>query len=268
MSVNRAVQAAQRRRAGPPEPSPPGKSMPQPSINSAQMFAGQNRQQQQGRPQQQQIPSQQQSTGGALNSVSKMTIPQAITLITLRLGALETKMIQLETSGVSMYEGHDHADNGVIQSIMERLDIIEKRLVDGLPTANSSASNSEIQILKQQFETVKQSVIQSKGISGAIVNENRSLKTQFESVKQELINTKELVTTLQNLALENSQKILELSINPSVEQFLEFPIEDAENGENDEYGENGENDEYVDYDTMTVEPNLKELIENEINASS
>jgi hypothetical protein len=228
------------------------------------MFAGQNRQQQQGRQQQQQIPVQQPSAGGALSSVNKMTIPQAITLITLRLGALETKMIQLETQGVSMYEGHDHADNGVIQSIMERLDIIEKRLVEGVPTANSSTSNSEIQILKQQFETVKQSVIQSKGISGAIVNENRSLKTQFETVKQELINTKELVTTLQNLALENSQKILELSINPS-EQFLEFPIEDGENVEN---GEDVEYVEDVDYDTMTVEPNLKELIENEINASS
>lgn len=267
MSVNRAVQAAQRRRAGPPEPSVPGKSMPQPSINSAQMFAGQNRQQQQGRQQQQQqqIPAQQPSAGGALNSVNKMTIPQAITLITLRLGALETKMIQLETQGVSTYEGNGHADDGVIQSIMERLDIIEKRLVEGVPTANSSASNSEVQILKQQFETVKQSVIQSKGISGAIVNENRSLKTQIESVKQELINTKELVTTLQNLALENSQKILELSINPSMEQFLEFPIEDVENVENGEYVEDGEE---VDYDTITVEPNLKELIENEINASS
>lgn len=261
MSANRAVQAAQRRRAGPPEPSPPGKSTPQPSINSAQMFAGQNRQQQ-GRQQQQQIPAQQPSAGGAINSVNKMTIPQAITLITLRLGALETKMIQLETQGAHMYEGNGHADDGVIQSIMERLDIIEKRLVEGVPTASSSVSNSEIQILKQQFETVKQSVIQSKGISGAIVNENRSLKTQFESVKQELINTKELVTTLQNLALENSQKILELSINPSMEQFLEFPIEDGENGEYVENGEDGE------YDTMTVEPNLKELIENEINAST
>jgi hypothetical protein len=260
MSANRAVQAAQRRRAGPPEPSPPGKSMPQPSINSAQMFSGQNRQQQQqqGRQQQQQQIPTQQSAGGALNSVNKMTIPQAITLITLRLGSLETKMIQLETSGgVSMYEGHDHSDNGVIQSIMERLDIIEKRLVEGVPTSNSSVSNSEVQILKQQFETVKQSVIQSKGISSAIVNENRTLKNQIDGFKQELVSTKELVTTLQNLALENSQKILELTINPSGEQFLDLPIEDVEN------------DEYVEEDdTITVETNLKELIESEINAST
>ena len=38
MSANRSVQAAQRRRAGPPEPAAPGRG-PQPSINSSQMFA-------------------------------------------------------------------------------------------------------------------------------------------------------------------------------------------------------------------------------------
>ena len=38
MSANRSVQAAQRRRAGPPEPATPGRG-PQPSINSSQMFA-------------------------------------------------------------------------------------------------------------------------------------------------------------------------------------------------------------------------------------
>ena len=44
MSANRSVQAAQRRRAGPTnsEPGIPGRG-PQPSINSAQMFANQAR---------------------------------------------------------------------------------------------------------------------------------------------------------------------------------------------------------------------------------
>lgn len=44
MSANRSVQAAQRRRAGPTnaEPAIPGRG-PQPSINSAQMFANQSR---------------------------------------------------------------------------------------------------------------------------------------------------------------------------------------------------------------------------------
>jgi glycosyltransferase involved in cell wall biosynthesis len=43
MSGNRSVQSAQRRRAGPPEPQVPGRGGPQPSINSAQMFASQVR---------------------------------------------------------------------------------------------------------------------------------------------------------------------------------------------------------------------------------
>ena len=48
MSQNRAVQAAQRRRAGGPEPAAPGRG-PQPSINSSQLFSqGQQGQQGQG----------------------------------------------------------------------------------------------------------------------------------------------------------------------------------------------------------------------------
>ena len=51
MSANRSVQAAQRRRAGGPEPAAPGRG-PQPSINSSQMFSGQGQQQQQQQQQQ------------------------------------------------------------------------------------------------------------------------------------------------------------------------------------------------------------------------
>ena len=40
MSANRSVQAAQRRRAAPQDGGMPGRG-PQPSINSAQMFANQ-----------------------------------------------------------------------------------------------------------------------------------------------------------------------------------------------------------------------------------
>jgi hypothetical protein len=106
MSANRSVQAAQRRRAGPTsEPGIPGRG-PQPSINSAQLFANQARpgqgpsmptgrlagQQAEMQQKQQMQQMQQQKTEG-ISSVSKMTIPQAITLITLRLGALESKII-------------------------------------------------------------------------------------------------------------------------------------------------------------------------------
>ena len=66
MSGNRSVQAAQRRRAGPPEPQYQNRG-PTTSINSAQTFNNSEP-----------LPIVPQHT--------KMSIHQAITLITLRLG--------------------------------------------------------------------------------------------------------------------------------------------------------------------------------------
>jgi hypothetical protein len=113
MSANRSIQAAQRRRAGPTnaEPAIPGGG-PQPSIKSAQMFANQAKPgsgpniptgrlagQQAAAAQKQQMQQQQQTKAEGLSSVSKMTVPQAITLITLRLGAVETKLINMQETG-------------------------------------------------------------------------------------------------------------------------------------------------------------------------
>ena len=116
MSANRSVQAAQRRRAGGPEPVAPGRG-PQPSISSSQIFTGQpqhpangriagqqaNLQQQQMQQQRQQ---QMQQQGGVDSGVSKISIAQAITLITLRLGKAELQLYEL---------AHQMASGGVGQ---------------------------------------------------------------------------------------------------------------------------------------------------------
>ena len=221
MSANRSVQAAQRRRATPQEGGMPGSKGPQPSINSAQLFANQARpgsgpnmptgrlagqqaalqQKQMQQPQQQQ--QQQQPEG--ISGVSKMTIAQAITLITLRLGAVETKMMALEHespqgTGAS-FDGQENMvliDKNVIQSIVSRLESLEKRSTTG---TGSSVSGPEVALLKQQFETVKQAVIQTKGVT-------TTMKTQVDSLKNELIETRELLSALQNLTMENSQKLM------------------------------------------------------------
>ena len=217
MSANRSVQAAQRRRAGPQEGGMPGSKGPQPSINSAQLFAnqarpgsgpnmptgrlaGQQAAMQQKQMQQPQKQQQQQPEG--ISGVSKMTIAQAITLITLRLGAVETKMMALEhespNQGTS-FDGQENMvliDKNVIQSIVSRLESLEKR-----STTGSSSSGPEVALLKQQFETVKQAVIQTKGATV-------TMKTQVDSLKNELIETRELLSALQNLTMENSQKLM------------------------------------------------------------
>lgn len=243
MSANRSVQAAQRRRAGPPETgSRP--QFPQPSINSAQLFANQARSgpgpnipngrlagQHAALQQQQQMQQQMNSkeSNDKLSSVNKMTINQAITLITLRLGAIETKLMH----------GGDRSEMGstdteVMKTVINRLSDLENRAA----TVNSAASNSsasvEIALLKQQVEAISK---QNKG-----VKEVANLKTQIEELRNELKETNNLLSVLQNVVLENSQKILELSMPP--EEEYDEPYK--------------EQNEIVGND-------LKEMIESELN---
>ena len=284
MSANRSVQAAQRRRAGPTnsEPGIPGRG-PQPSINSAQMFANQARpgqgpsiptgrlagqqaamQQQQMQQQQQQQSQGQQSQGQQntkLSSVTKMTIPQAITLITLRLGVLESKLTNMTEGGhnLNLY-GESEIDTGFLQSIMERLETIEKR-----PVSTTGSISPELNIIKQQFETVKQAAVQSKTSTVNLAKENVALKTQLENLRKELTETKELVTVLQNLAMDNSKKILDLSIGKSIEYECDFNESNmVDLGEGTETLNFNELQKYIEQNEI-IETDLKQLIESELN---
>ena len=260
MSSNRSVQAAQRRRAGPPDAGVPRKT-PQPSINSSQMFSGQPT----GRLQQQQVPVQQkQEQPEKLSTVSKMTIPQAITLITLRLGALESKSLNMpEMHGINS----NSSDSEMMQSVMLRLESLEKRSGTGI--------TPELNLLKQQFEVMKQSVVQTKGSSATLIKENVSLKSQIENLRKELVETKELLTSLQNLTIHNSQQILDLSKDVYPENFIdaEGPVDEL--NDIDVSNEFTNLQELMDDAEVTenesseiVGNNLKQIIESELNTSS
>jgi hypothetical protein len=285
MSANRSVAAAQRRRAGPPEPAPPGRG-PQPSINSSQMFGNQQRSgtagqntpsgrlagqhaamsQKQMMSQKQQELYQEPQSG--LNGINKMTIAQAITLITLRLGKVETQLFNATSQpSYSMnLENDDNVlvDKNVITSLISRIDILEKKQ----GTTTSGASSQDINILKQQFETIKPLVIQSKTSSAMF-------KQHIDALKTDLAETKELVVALQNLTMDNSNKIIAFNSifnSDASETFMD-------NSEvNDEFSEQLVFDQsqlVVDDSTEEVEQtdnngtsftNLKELIEQELNA--
>ena len=286
MSANRSVQAAQRRRAGPPEPSAPGRG-PQPSINSSQMFAaGANQRmgpgsgqvsgrlagQQAALSQKQMMEQQKQqmsnNSADALGSIKKMTIAQAITLITLRLGKVETQLFSAgsQPSYTMNLDNDDNVlvDKNVITSLISRIDILEKKQ----GTSTSTGSSQEINILKQQFETIKPLVIQSKTSSAAF-------KQHIEALKTDLAETKELVVALQNLTMDNSNKIIAFNSifnSDASETFID-------NSEvNDEFSEQLVFDQsqlVVDDSIEELEQNnnngtsftnLKELIEQELNA--
>ena len=244
MRSNNSIQSAQRRRAGPTEQSRP---TPQPSINSAQMFSNQQQQQQM-----QQMKPKAIDKKEGLSSVSKMTIPQAITLITLRLGAIESKMMNgTESHGLGL-ETIDGVNTEIIQTILSRLDALERNPV--------STSSSELTLLKQQFETIKQSTIQMKTHVANLIKENASLKTQIVNIKKDLEDKGELLNALNTITMENSQKIMEFSLPITTDTDTD---NNMNNELNDFINEANSGEGEADY----LGTDLKQLIESELRCN-
>ena len=266
MSQNRAVQAAQRRRAGGPEPAAPGRG-PQPSINSSQMFAqgqqqgqgqirpgtsgrlaGQQAQLQQQQMQQQMHQQMQEPKDQGLASVNRMTLAQAITLITLRLGKVETHLHEQDQS----HFANPGLDSGIIDVIMSRLEALESQGPSATSNAASNVSSLEVSALKQNIEVLKTAVSQSKSTITVLTNEHRALKNEVEALKSEL-------AALQSMTMENNQQIMQLSL--AVDLDPELNLEEASNGENDD----SSNDDATNTNTSEiVGTDLKELIEKEL----
>jgi hypothetical protein len=279
MSANRSVQAAQRRRAGGPEPAAPGRG-PQPSISSSQMFTGQPQHPANGRlagqqaqlqqqQMQQQRQQQMQPQGGAESGVSKISIAQAITLITLRLGKAELQLYELAhqmaeggvghqfNSSAEGAEGMVLIDQNLIDSIMSRLESLEKRSATSTGAGSSSA---DVTLLKQQFEAIKPSIAQNTKVATALTKEQKEHKLIVDALKSELSETKELLAALQAMSMDNSQKIFELmsgeqliadgNLEEDLEQDLQ--VDDVESEEVSEL--------------LITGNSLKGLIEQELNA--
>ena len=264
MSQNRAVQAAQRRRAGGPEPVAPGRG-PQPSINSSQMFsqpqgqqvrpgtsgrlAGQQAQLQQQQMQQQMKQQMQEPKDQGLASVNRMTLAQAITLITLRLGKVETHLHEQDQS----HFANPGLDSGIIDVIMSRLDALETQSqspsISTSSTATASASSLEVSALKQNIEVLKTAISQSKSTITVLTNEHKALKNEVEALKSEL-------TALQSMTMENSQQIMKLELAVGLDTELVLEVD----GSNDEE----EDEDDVNDNSEIVGTDLKDLIEKEL----
>jgi hypothetical protein len=187
-----------------------------------------------------------------------MTVAQAITLITLRLGKVETQLL----SNGSFADDEDHimVDKNVIQSLLTRIDALEKRPETSSNSSGASLSqdaSQSLSLVKQQFETIKPVVVQSKNALAA-------LKQQFEQTKTELAETKELLAALQNLTMDNSQKIMALNSvfleGNGTNMFLNDELlNDDEEGESNDL-----EDELID-SSEVIGMDLKEMIESELN---
>ena len=188
MSASRSVAAAQRRRAGPPEPQQ--LRGPNTSINSSQVFS-QNQQlkpgttgrlagQQAALQQQQYLQGQSQSQNQSQNSnqaTSKMSVAQAITLITLRLGRVEHQLQNLDPSS-----NNEGMDSSLIDSILQRLDMLEH---DEKPnTINNSQVQDDFIKIKQQLEINKTGIISIRNSSAVNTKDVRIVKNEIELLRQ------------------------------------------------------------------------------------
>ena len=166
-SSSRSIAAARSRRAGESQPPVSG-GRPGTSIGSHAAFA-----QQQMPPQPpnnvrvskgpiQQQPQQQQQMSQNGFPFSKLSISDAIGLITLRLGRVEQFVIDYATNdesspstGSGIPENSKIVDNSVLTTIINRLDSLEKREGSGV-NASSVASLEQVSKLEKELKETKE----------------------------------------------------------------------------------------------------------------
>ena len=128
-----------------------------------------------------------------VSGVTKMTIAQAITLITLRLGSVETKLNREFNHNVN------NIDEETLVNVSNRLDSLESKI-------NLSSSTD----YKQQIDNLTQAIIQSKNFSNTLMKENKELKTQLATLKKEMTDVKQLIENVKNMAMSNETKIFQM----------------------------------------------------------
>ena len=227
MSGNRANAAARNRRSGGgPEMQPP---MPQgrPQVRP-------------GQPQHQQ---QQLNPGPGLPK--QMTIQNAVALITIRLGRVETFMQRFDGENPSD-ENERLVDDGVFNSIVSRLDALERG----------------------------HKLMTAKSVTTPVLNNESTdkLSEEVHNLKAEVSQVKDLLLKLQSFTMETNQKLLDVVMREDdVQKHLVF----VENENDEEYsgqeysGQDYSGQEYSGQDIVgSLNVNLKEIIQKELAFSA
>jgi hypothetical protein len=206
MSSSRANAAARQRRAGDTQSTPQQSSYN--SSGSKTRFV----QQQQEAPQPPMNP--------------KLSISDAIALITLRLGRVENIVSNYDPnaglSGGNHQMNYDEnmrmVDQQVFNSIVSRLDALEKGrnvgAVSGVIEQRLGVleKNQKILIEKQQQTpvVVTQAPEETMVVNGLTEEQLKPMEESIESVKSELSSLKELLLKLQSFTMETNQKLADI----------------------------------------------------------
>lgn len=169
-----------------------------------------------------------------------LTIPQAITLITLRLGKLESSMIEVQqrldmpTTYVNTESG-EPINSNILQDIVARLESLEKRGQQTNIVAPTSGPG-DLNFLKTQMETIKNHLIQSKSLTLSSAKDAKEAKALADKLQEELKSTSQMVSELQSIVYETSQKITTLELNISNNDITSNYTMNSMNNEHNEYG--------------------------------
>jgi hypothetical protein len=220
MSSSRSIAAARNRRSGDAPPNVQSQQRPGTSISSQSAFSQQNarpsnqNQNQKSQPQNQKPQPQNQKSqdaGKPSNGLpfSKLSVSDAIGLVTLRLGRVEQFMIDIhEQGGISNTSVSDNKlviDNSVITNIVSRLDSLEKK-------EHSATNNDKLIYLENEVVALKNLILK-------LTNDTH---TFMQNTSDKFIDCEEAFIELEKTILTNDNLL-------SVEQIPETEPEETSN---------------------------------------
>ena len=242
MSSNRANAAARQRRAGGNEQQPP----PIPGRGPPQNMQGRPGQQQQMAP-----------PNAPIGLPKQMTIQNAIALITIRLGRVETivQNLDAESDGIQNQNSENGViiDKGVFDNMVSRLDALER----GHKLLSTKA-------IVTTAPTIVTAPLVPKTVTAPDNESVTKLTESVEVLKAEIAQVKDLLLKLQSFTMETNQKLADIV-------FSEEPGQDQ-----DQEQEMDENrimflqQNMTDLDSnsiMNMNVSLKDLIQKELAAT-
>ena len=229
MSSSRSIAAARNRRSGDAPVNIQSQQRPVTSISSQAAFSQQNSRpsnQNQNQKQNQKQPQNQKSqdTGKPPNGLpfSKLSVSDAIGLVTLRLGRVEQFMIDIhEQGGISNASVPDNKlviDNSVITNIVSRLDSLEKK-------EHSSTNNEKLAYLENELVALKNIILKLTNDTQLFMQNTSEKFIDYEEAFIELektIGTNEAAEQIQQADADEN-----LNINMIIQEGYDEVVEEA-----------------------------------------
>lgn len=228
----------------------------------------------------------------------KLSISDAIALITLRLGRVENIVSNYDpnaaSSGGNIQLNYDEnmrmVDEQVFNSIVSRLDALEKGRNVGGPAVGNPQVEQRLSVLEknqkmliekqQQAPAVTTTPVETTIVSDVSEEKLKPMEESIQYVKSELSSLKDLLLKLQSFTMETNQKLADIVFEDKSAEALNnaFMMSLHNSGFNMDMnmdggitildGENGVHDEgveIVDEVSDTIQStNLKELVKQEL----